>query len=126
MRVWQTPEVILLNDKILQERRDELGGSVWKVYIANQLIHEFGHVAALSGEFEERETPTKLLTVRRDGVKQYVFEQDINNLEGGVNYSVFLDWMNEAINDEWTEEITREFCKATGFASESDVNSYFK
>jgi hypothetical protein len=96
-----------------------------RLYLLHNLVHEIGH--SLGDKRSERYVSDPRKTRTRDGVSQVV-KEPVSPL--GSEFEVFRTshffyFLNEAINDDWTEHVVREYALATGFATSGEINTFY-
>ena len=134
MQIQLASRTVVINDDATKEESVSHGFDLG-ILSLHCLLHEFGHAAShSSGEIIEAESGawvhnkagvSHTLVPARRVIRNEQGER-VDQPDSGRKTVVFLEFLNEAINDEFAEEITCEFALASGYTSKSKLDDFYK
>ncbi len=125
--------IIFLDDRVLRQTAKKMGLNL-RMFMLHVLLHEIGHAVAdfrmeqLGADpvrFKFRMGVGQIITSHR-GTKTTRSADGLAQ-ESEAIYSVhLLEFLDELINDDFTETVSREFASASGFATRAEVDTFYK
>lgn len=121
---------MLINSTRLRSDLERYGKDFSRVNMLHVFIHEIGHLISESHHAQYKNRSDGVTELRVSGVSQTLTRTADTSLSPEKKPATFefvraFDFLNEALNDDLAEEVTREYASATGFADTKQLEKYY-